>query len=170
MNKKIAALLAAMALVGTLTACGSTPEPTQPPKTETQAPSTTETEAATEIQVDNFQEIILVDDENCTVKITSVDTENLWGYTLNVFLENKTGLELMYTVDDVSVNGFMCDPFWAVTVASGKKANEEISFMESDFEKNGITEVEEITFTLRVYDSNDWMADSLVEETFTINP
>ena len=171
MNKKIAALLAAMTLLGALTACGAAPESTAPQPTEakTDVPAITEavTETATE---DVFQEIVLADDENCTVKITAMGEDSFWGYSLKVFLENKTDLELMYTVDNVSVNGFMCDPFWATTVAAGKKANDEISFMDSDFEKNGITDVEEITFTLRVYDSNDWLADNFVEETFTINP
>lgn len=171
MNKKIAAVLAAMTLLGVLTACGAAPEApaTQPTVAETQTPTEAETAAPTEAP-ETFEEIVLADDENCTVKITAVGEDNIWGYTLKVFLENKTDLELMYTVDNVSVNGYMCDPFWATTVAAGKKANEEIHFMSSDFEKNGITEVEEITFTLRVYDSNDWLADNFVEETFTINP
>ena len=76
----------------------------------------------------------------------------------------------MFSVDDVSVNGFMCDPFWASTVSAGKKANEKITFSEKSFEENGIEAVEEITFTLHVYDSNDFSADSVLKKTFTIQP
>ena len=117
-----------------------------------------------------FREIVLVDDENCTVTVKSVKSDGLFGYTLQVFLENKTDVELMFTVDDVSVNGYMCDPFWASTVSAGKKANEEISFSESDFEVNDIAQVEDITFTLKVYDSNNWEAEDLVNQIFTVNP
>ena len=76
----------------------------------------------------------------------------------------------MFSVSEVSVNGFMCDPFWAATVSAGKKANEQITFFASDFESNGIETVEEITFTLKVYDNGDWLADKFVEESFTVNP
>ena len=76
----------------------------------------------------------------------------------------------MFTVESVSVNGFMCDPFWAESVAAGKKSNTSISWFASDFEDNGIQEVEEITFTLRVYDSNDFLAEDVFRDTITIQP
>lgn len=96
--------------------------------------------------------------------------DSIWGYTLKVFLENKTDKNLMFSADDVSVNGFMCDPFWACTVAPGKKANEKITFSEKSFQENGIEAVEEITFTLHIYDSNDFSAESVLKETFTVKP
>ena len=69
-----------------------------------------------------------------------------------------------------SVNGFMCDPFWAHTAAAGKRSNTTISWMASDFEANSITEVESLTLPIRVYDADDWSSASLVEDTFTLNP
>ena len=170
MSKKFIIIFATLCLVVSLTACGpasSTEETGTDPTVSTE--QATETTTATE-GAKPFTPQVLVDNEQVTVKITGIDEKNFWGYTLKVFLENKTETELMYTVDSVSVNGFMCDPFWAVTVAGGKKANEEISFGEGDFEKNGIETVEEITFTLRIYDSEDWQAEDLVKQTFTVNP
>ncbi|MBE6975856.1 MAG: hypothetical protein E7439_01480 [Ruminococcaceae bacterium] len=171
MFKKLLTAFAALALLTSLAACGpvsSTEETGTDPSAPTgqTAPSTT---TATEGKKP-FEEQVLVDNELVTVKLTGVDEKNFWGYTLKVFLENKTDKSLMYTIDNVSVNGFMCDPFWAVTVAGGKKANEEISFGEGDFEKNGIETVEEIAFTLRIYNSDDWLEEDLVNQTFTINP
>ena len=163
MKRIILSVLAALMLLSGFTGCAKAPNSPTLDATETVEPVPTETVAA-------FEEILLVDNENCTFKITSTGTDPIWGYTLQVYLENKTDVELMFSLDDVSVNGFMCDPFWASSVAAGKKANEEISFSDSDFEKNGITEVSEIVFTLTVYDANDWTADHLVSETFTIHP
>ena len=117
-----------------------------------------------------FQETVFVNDENCTFTIKSIDPDGTLGYTLKVFLENKTDLNLMFSLDAVSVNGFMCDPFWGAQVSSGMKANEEITFYESFLEELDITNITDITFTLRIYDSDDFFADSLVEETFTIYP
>ena len=169
MYKKLITLLSVPVMVLSLAACGkdAAPVTTVP---STQLVETMPEPAIPETTVPEFTPIVLAEDENCTVIITGIEEDSLFGYALNVFLENKTETELMYTVDNVSVNGYMCDPFWATTVAPGKKANTQITFMDSDFEINGITEVQEITLTLQVYDNNDWMAPYLVEALFTINP
>lgn len=176
MFKKTFAIIAILTLALSVAACAATPaETTTTPTQQTTAPTTEAPTTVPETTVPEttdpaFAEITLVDNDTCTVIIKGVDEENLFGYTLNVFLENKTDKELMFSLDEVSVNGFMCDPFWASTVSAGKKANQQITFMESDFETNGIEEVSEITFTLKVYDNGDWLAGNLVEESFTINP
>lgn len=172
---KILSFFTALGLVCSLAACvsESSGQETGTDPGVTTAPTVSGTlpqEEPSEAPMDPFDEIILVDDENVTAKITGVEPNGLFGYTLKVFLENKTDLQLMFSVDNVSVNGFMCDPFWASIVDAEKKANEQICFMESDFELNGIEEVTDVTFTLKVYDSNDLMTDYLVEETFTVNP
>lgn len=157
MKKQFLSLLAAALM---LTACSNPPAPTE-------APATVPVETAPQVQ---FTETVLVDDENCTFKITAIEEDNLFGYTLKVALENKTDMELMFSLEGVSVNGFMCDPFWAEEIAPGKRSNTEISWSSSDFEDNGITDVESITLPIRVYDADDWMADDFVSETFTLNP
>ena len=174
--KKTLSVITILALVFALVACssaGADVETGTDPIVTTTAPLQT-TVPTTIVQPETtapvFKEITLVDDENCTVTVRSIDPDSLFGYTLNVYLENKTDKELMFSVDKVSVNGFMCDPFWASTVSAGKKANEQISFSKSDFETNGIKEVTDISFTLNVYDNADWTADYLVEKTFTVNP
>ena len=129
-----------------------------------------EKEEVASVQQPDFPETIIVDDENCTVKITSIEADDMWGYTLKVYLENKTDLNLMYSLDQVSVNGYMCDPFWATTVNAGMKANEDISFTKESFKECGITDVTDITFKLRVYDDEDWTADALVEDMYVIYP
>ena len=174
---KIFALIAVMALAVSMAACSSsadaeTSQPegstatTTPSTQSTTTPSTQTTTAPTTEPA--AKENVLADTDDVTVKITSVDENGMLGYTLNVYLENNTDLELMFTVENVSVNGFMVDPMWADTVDAGKKANETISFLKSDFEKNGIEAVEEITLTLRIYDNNDWMADDIFKDTVTI--
>lgn len=177
--KKIIAIFITIMTLLSLTACGKketeiqattpstsqTTQSTAPSTTQTTAPSTAPTEAEKA-----FEEIVLVDNESVTVKITGIENDPIWGYTLKAFVENKTDKELMFTVQNVSVNGFMCDPYWAVSVDAGKKSNTSISWLESDLEENGIENVEEITFTLRAYDSNDWLAEDIVKETFTVKP
>lgn len=112
----------------------------------------------------------LFENEMCSMYVIDYEEDNIWGYTMNVYLENNTDKTLMFAVNDASVNGFMCDPFWATDVAPGKKAVASISWSKSSFEDNGITKVESITLPVRVYDSEDWMADDIVNESITVTP
>lgn len=115
-------------------------------------------------------DIVLFDNEQCTMIVTGFDPENMWGYTVNVYLENKTEKNLMFTVSDAAVNALMCDPYWATVVAAGKKSNTAISWLKEDFSVNGINRVERLTLPVRVYDSDDISAENLVEQTFELTP
>ena len=123
-------------------------------------------ESVNEKQEENVEKVF-VDDDNCTFKISAIEEDEIWGYTLKADLENKTDKNLMFSLENVSVNGFMCDPFWACSVQSGKKAKSDISFSETAFKELGIEKVEEIEFTLSVSDEDDWEAEDLINETFT---
>ena len=115
-------------------------------------------------------EQVIVDDENCTFVIESIEADAIWGYTLNCYLENKTSDILMFTWDDVSVNGYMVDPLWSKEVRPGKRTFSEITFSDRKLERCNITSVDEIVFTLRVYDNDNWYADDLVEDEFAVYP
>ena len=115
-------------------------------------------------------QVVLVDNDDLRFVIEWADEEDTSAYTVYVYMENKTDRNLMYSWDLVSVNDVMIDPFWAMSVAAGKKACSEVTFYRSELESNGITEVSDIEFTLLVSDYDDWEADYLLEETYTYNP
>lgn len=115
-------------------------------------------------------DVVIIDNDSVTVLVTGYDPDGLWGYTVNFYLENKTGQQLMFTSDDVSVNGYMLDPFYATTLLGGKVAFSSLDWSDDNFAENGITDVEEIEMTFRVYDYDDWMADDLVNELLTLHP
>lgn len=168
MYKKTISFLAAVSIITALTACGSSKEPVKQEPTVTGA---AQTEAPTQSSAPvHFEEIVIVDDENCIFKITAVEEDSIWGYTLKAYLENKTDKELMFSISNASVNGFMCDPFWASTVSAGMKANEEITFPSENLKRNGIETVTDIEFTFRVYDSENWEEEDMVNGIFTIYP
>lgn len=145
------------------TGTGSTPLPQKGTKPEV---TTTTTTAA----APDFPETVLVDNEKILFKITAIENDPIWGYTLKAQIENRTDKDLMFSLNDASVNGFMCDPFFAVTVTAGMKANKDISFSTDSFEQIGIAQVTNITFELRVYDSQNIMDDEILEEDYTIYP
>ena len=115
-------------------------------------------------------DIILVDNEYATVIATDFYTDDIWGYTADLYIVNKTDKEVMFSVNEVSVNGFMADPFFATTIMPEKASFESMSWSEDTFAECGITDVENIEFILDIYDANDWLADKFVNENITINP
>ena len=124
-----------------------------------------------EIDKITFTEAVVVDNKDCTIKITDIDPDNLWGYTLKTFIHNKSSeITYMIAVESAAINGVQCDPFFATEVAPGKKANVEISFSDEILEAEDITSYTDIELTFRVYDTNDWSSDDIVYQTIHIYP
>lgn len=115
-------------------------------------------------------ETVIVQNEDITFIIQNVDDELADYYTLNCYIANHTDKNLMISWEDVSVNGFMVNPFWAMNVAAGKQAYSEIIFYRSDLEKQDIEVVQDIEFSLLVSDYDDWEADYLLNEVYTFKP
>lgn len=113
---------------------------------------------------------IIVDNEFVTVIVTGYENRRIWGYTVNLFFVNKTDKNISIVTDEESINGFMSDPYFADDVSAGNCAFSSMSWFDSDLEDNGITDVEEIEFRLRVYDSDDWFDSDFVNEVITLNP
>lgn len=117
-----------------------------------------------------IEDIILADNEYATVVVADCEWDNIWGYSVNLFIENKSDVSIMVAIDEASVNGYMVDPFYADSVSAGNCAFSSITWFEEDLKANGITEVENIEFALRIYDENDWMADDFFYDKVTLNP
>lgn len=171
-------LLIIIALIIPLAGCGSTTHASGEAENKSGEEVTAEnsalstestTEAATE-PAPTFEEVVIVDNDECTIKITDIDPSNIWGYTLKVFLENKSpDKTYMYAIRGASVDGIDTDPGFAAEVAPGKKSNKEISFSDDMLEELGI-DFTDIEMTFRVYDSDDWSADPVAFETVNIYP
>lgn len=185
MNKIIAFILSFVLLVS-LAACGSTASSDNGGTDDTAAEANSGTaedasaaDESTDADTDttasekeiSFTETVVVDNEACTIKITSIDPDNIWGYTLNAEFENKSSDKTYtFSVDSASINGVMDDPFFATDVTAGNKGIEEISFSDSTLEENGIEEFTDIELTFSVYDADDWNADDVAFETVHIYP
>lgn len=170
MIKRLLPAVLAFALFFSLAACSSDSSQ-ETSSTKPSENATTKPAPTTKPQEQpKFQEAVLVDSDDLLFKITAVTDDPIWGYTLKAHMENRTDKDLMFSLDAVSVNGFMCDPFFAATVTAGMKANKDISFSKDDFRAIGIKTVTDVTFTLKVYDSQDITDDPVLEEEFIIYP
>lgn len=174
--KKLLVVMLCMLMVWSFAACGGNDASTNnndSSQTATEANNDENVNETTDDEAsDNssqFEEITLFDTDAATMKVVGYEYDDTWGFTLKVFLENKTDKTLTFSVDEVSVNGYMIDPFWADEVAGGKKSNTEISWFEDDLKENGVETIEDIEMRVYVHDSEDWSADYLVDDVFTVN-
>ena len=180
MKKKITTMMLIAAMSLSLMACGggsSEPETKAPETKAAASEATAETEQlATETEstsksVSLAEEIVIADNDECTVKITGIDPDNVWGYTLNAYLENKSSDKTyMFAVEYAAINGVQTDPLFATEVAAGKKTNAEISFFDENLEKNNIGDFTDIEISFIVYDTDNWADDYVADEIVHIYP
>lgn len=179
--KKIRALILAVLMMITISACSSektgesNPEKTKDVVGTVATEKTEEPQETTETtyhsEETSFQELTVVDNASCTIKITGIDPDNMWGYTLKAYLENKSADKTyMFSVVSASINGVKADPFFATEVAAGKKSNETITFSDGYLNETNIGKVTDIELEFRVYDSNDWMAEPVAETSVHVYP
>lgn len=112
---------------------------------------------------------VLIDNDTCSVIVTGYEPDNVWGYAMHVYLQNKSGDDLVFSAENTSINGIMCEPYWAEVVASGKSAISTILWDKSSFDENAITQVSEISLPLKVYSDKN-IAEPYVDETIELKP
>ena len=113
-------------------------------------------------------ETVIVDNDQLLFIIEKVADAGDSSYTLNCYIANRTGSDLLVSWDGVSVNGMMADLFWAAAVGAGKQLYTEISFLTSDLEAQGIDDVSDIEFTLSAIDYDSF--ETVFEEVCAFQP
>ena len=191
--KRFLGFFLSLILLAALAGCGGEPAATQPQATEpvqTTAPAPTEdaadvpqTEAAP-TQGEEAEETYaedeprgytteaqeLVSNENLVFAVTGFRENAHMGLEMQLTCENKSGKDMLFSLNHVSVCGIMFDPLWAEEVSAGKKVNSTVYFDTYALEEMGITTLDEISFRLSVIDNVNWMDDPFLDEAFTLYP
>ena len=104
----------------------------------------------------------LYNDNGIKIVGKTVDEDSFWGTAILLYIENNSGKNVGISVENMSINGFMIDPFFATTVYDGKKSIDDITVFSSDLEENGIESIEEVELKFHIYDedSYDTIADT----------
>lgn len=122
-------------------------------KTKTEKP--TETKSSTKATV-TIEEAVLLDQGGIKITAKSIDMKGLFGPAVKMLFENSTEKSVTIQVRNASVNGYMIEPSISVDVAPGKKANDSMTFSNSDLETTGIKTIADIEFSFHVFDSTSW--------------
>lgn len=86
----------------------------------------------------------------------TVDENSFWGTAILVYVENTSGRNINVTVEDLSVNGFMIEPYFYETVYDGKKSIGTIDLMSTELEQNGITSVDNVELKFSITDNDTY--------------
>lgn len=117
---------------------------------------------------------ILMDNEYVTVIVTGFEVQNDGDYEIGLYLVNKTNVQVLYCLDDVSVNDYIVDAGGGVWLAADKQCKSSFQVDQEDLEDCGITDPEEgidtIELLLEVYSAEIGYSEPLVSDTVTICP
>jgi len=111
---------------------------------------------------------VIVDNEDITVIAMGIEYDELWGYSVKMYIENKSDKNLVCEVEDASVNSIMTDPYYLYTVGSGKIELNKMTFY--DLIESDIKSIKDIEFTFRVYNADDYSEDDLFNQKVKIYP
>lgn len=75
------------------------------------------------------------------------------GLTVTMYNENNTDEEVVFSASDVSVQGWMLDPHWSVSVMPGMRATSKLSWRSGALSDLGVKMVDDVEFTLTVKDT-----------------
>lgn len=177
--KKLIAIVLVIIISTTLVACGgSAEEDIQKPasttpssdSTTSQANNQQEDQTEQDKQSENAEEpeeqpaetattineTVLVDEAGVKITAKSLDEGSLFGPELKLLFENNSGKDLTFQCRNASVNGYMMEPMMSVDVVDGKKANDSLTFMESDLDACGIDIIADMEFSFHVFDTIEW--------------
>lgn len=116
-------------------------------------------------------DVVLIDNDSLRVTYIGNSNDDVWGYSANVFIENKTETNLWVSAADVKVNGVPVDPFWGTTVPANSSAYNSICWTTSQFSEAGIADgVSSIEMLINANNYDDWEALQITSEAVTINP
>lgn len=104
----------------------------------------------------SIEETVLLDQDGIRVVATGLSQDGWMGPEINILVENSTDRAITVQVREVSVNGAMMTPILSCDVAAGKKANDAISFYQTDLDTAGISTLQTIELKFTAFDSESW--------------
>ena len=130
-----------------------TPEPTaEPTPTPTPTPEPTATPEPTPEALP--KNAVLVDNSTVKISLTGSQSEKLNHMILDVLIENKTNKELKISKVDGTINGAK-DNTSVITAPAGTNSSGNLWFSLSAAGISSISDVENVTFYLEVFDSSN---------------
>ena len=104
---------------------------------------------------------VLVDNEYVTVIYTGDNKENELGYSISLYIVNKTDKDITVSGDDMSINGYMAEAYYDQRISAGKISLSGIQWYGETFKENDMDEskINDIEFSLDIYQTDNTEAE-----------
>lgn len=152
--KKILSFIIVVMLSMSLVACGSSSKDNL--QESSKVSNSEETQKDTKKQDATISETVLVDEADVKITAKSLDYSGMFGPEIKLLVENNSGEDLTFQCRNASVNGYMTETMMSIDVASGKKANDSLTFMKSDLDASGIKTIADMEFSLHIFTTEGW--------------
>lgn len=125
------------------------------PETESEPEKAEESSNKKNSETATIEEQVLYDENDIKITATGLET-GMFGTDLKLLIENNSDTNYTVQSRNTSVNGFMIEPMMSVDVAAGKKANDTLSFMSSQFEECGVEKIANMELSFHIFDTETW--------------
>ncbi len=98
---------------------------------------------------------VYIDNKYAKVSALNYYFNDMYGYCIDLFIENKSDANISVKFENTSVNKKLLDPYVYEVVNKGKSVIARVDWPVSDFEEHGFTTFEEIKFTLVIANNDD---------------
>lgn len=98
----------------------------------------------------------LYNDNDIRIVGKAVDEDSFWGTGILLYIENNTDRNIVVQADNMAINGFMVTPYFSCDVYGHRMAIDDISILRSELEENDITEINKVSLSFRIHDSDTY--------------
>lgn len=100
---------------------------------------------------------VIVEDQGIKISVTDYEysTSGTEQAEFHVIVENGTDKDLTIRAQDVSVNGYMLDPYWRVDVEAHNSINDSIEFFAFRLEELGIEKIAEVEVSFAAFSDDN---------------
>lgn len=98
----------------------------------------------------------IYDDNGVLIVVKGIVKDEFMGDSILVYAYNTNDVPVTVSTRNVSVNGFMIDPWFSCSMLPGKHALSKLSFSETDLEENEIESIRDVEITFYIYDTDSW--------------
>ena len=129
-----------------------------------------EDKAVTFIRKSQPKDNVIIDNEYAKVIVTGYDPKGVHGYTINLFLINKTNNLVMFSIEELYDNGYQIDYYYSLSVSGENSSFSYIFFPKEVLEEKSIDKVKTIEMAFKAYNINNLTSILYVNETIYLKP